>query len=163
MAYVAEFTSDLRHMAGADNVVVDCISRPPEELYLPRSTQVASLKAPSGSLAAPVVRDGSSGASTAAAAVVPATQQGPIRWVELAREQLTCQETQDVLTSNTGLLLEMVAYQGANLWCDTSTGASGPLCQPPKGGQCLSTSMGFHTLGGGPCNGWWPPALSGLA
>ena len=77
MAYVAEFTSDLRHMAGADNVVVDCISRPPEELYLPRSTQVASLKAPSGSLAAPVARDGSSGASTAAAAVVPATQRGP--------------------------------------------------------------------------------------
>ena len=28
-----------------------------------------------------------------------------------------------MLTSNTGLLLEMVVYQGANLWCDTSTGA----------------------------------------
>ena len=60
-------------------------------------------------------------ASTAAAAVVPATQQGPIRWVELAGEQLTCRETQDVLTSHTGLLL--VVYQGANLWCDTSTRA----------------------------------------
>ena len=49
------------------------------------------------------------------AAVVPATQQGPIRWGELARGQLTCQETQEVLTSNTSLLLEMVVYQGANL------------------------------------------------
>ena len=56
LAYVAEFTSDLRHV--------------------PRSTQVACVKAPSGSLAAPVARDGSYGASTAAAAVVTATQQG---------------------------------------------------------------------------------------
>ena len=47
--------------------------------------------------------------------VVTAIQQGPIRWAELAREQLTCQEMQDMLTSNTGLLLEMVVYQGANL------------------------------------------------
>ena len=88
---------------------------------------MAGVKAPSRSLAAPVARDGSSRASTAAAAVVPTTQQGPIRWAELSREQLTYQETQDVLTSHTDLLLEMVIYQGANLWCDTSTGALRPL------------------------------------
>ena len=58
--------------------------------------------------------------------VVPATKQGPIRWAELARDQLTCQEIQELLTSNTGLLVEMVVYQGANLWCDTSTGAIRP-------------------------------------
>ena len=127
LAYVAEFTSDLRHLAGADNVVADCLSRPPEELSLPRSTKVANVKVPSRSLAAPADRDGSSGASTVAAAVVPATQQGPVRWGLLAKDQLTCQETQEVLTSNTSLLLERVVYQGANLWCDTSTGALGPL------------------------------------
>ena len=32
-----------------------------------------------------------------------------------------------MLTSHTGLLLEMVVYSGANLWCDTSTGALRPL------------------------------------
>ena len=101
MAYVAEFTSDLRHVAGADNVVADCLSRPP--------------------VAHSLAQDGSAGASSTAA-VVPATQQGPIRWEELARDQLTCPETQDVLTGHTGLLLEKVVYQGANLWCDTSTG-----------------------------------------
>ena len=68
--------------------VADCLSRPPEELSLPRSTQGAGVKAPSRSLATPVAQDGSSGASTAAAAVVPATQR------------LTSQETQDVLTRN---------------------------------------------------------------
>ena len=111
---MAEFTSDLRHMAGADNVVADCLSRPHEELSLSRSTQVAGIKVPSGLLATPETLDGSSEASTAEA-VVPATQQGPIRWGELAQEQLTFQETQDVLTSHTGLLLEMEVYQGANL------------------------------------------------
>ena len=123
LAYVAEFTSDLGNVAGGDNVLVNCLSRPPAELFLPRSTQVACVKAPTGSLAAPVAWDGSSGASTAVAAVVPATQQGPIRWAELAGEQLTCQEMQDMLTSHPGLLPEMVVYQGDNLWCDTSTGA----------------------------------------
>ena len=34
LACVAEFTSDLSHVAGADNVVADCLSRPPEELSL---------------------------------------------------------------------------------------------------------------------------------
>ena len=106
LAYVAEFTSDLHHVAGADNVVADCLSRPSEELSLPRSTQVASVNVFSGSLATPADRDGSSRDSTAA--VVLATQQGPIRWGELARDQLTCQKTQEVLTS---LLLEMVVYQ----------------------------------------------------
>ena len=48
LAYVAEFTSDLCH--------------------------VASLKVPSGSLATPAHKDGISGASTAAVAVILATQ-----------------------------------------------------------------------------------------
>ena len=79
---MAEFTSNLRHEAGADNMVADCLSRPPEELSLSRSIQVTGVKVPSGSLAAPETQDGSTGASSAvaaAAAVVPATQQGPIR------------------------------------------------------------------------------------
>jgi transposase InsO family protein len=32
LAYVAEFTSDVRHVAGADNVVADALSRPPEHV-----------------------------------------------------------------------------------------------------------------------------------
>ena len=60
LAYVAEFTSDLPHLA-------DCLSRPPEELSLPRSTQGVGEKVPSKLLTAPVDQDGSSRASTAAA------------------------------------------------------------------------------------------------
>ena len=92
------------------------------------------------------------------AAVVPATQQGPIRWGELAHDELTCQETQDVLTSHSGLLLEMVVYQGANLWCDTSTGALRPL----KGSLLARAHFTSSPMqGGGPHSGWWPPPLSG--
>ena len=47
LSYVAEYTSDIRPVAGKENVVADCLSRPPEELSLPRSTHVASVKVPS--------------------------------------------------------------------------------------------------------------------
>ena len=63
---MAKYTSDIRHVAGKENVVAYCLSRPPEVLSLPRSTKVASIKVPSRSLAAPVARDGSPGASTLA-------------------------------------------------------------------------------------------------
>ena len=46
--YVAEFTSDLRHVAG----VADRLSRPPWKHSLPRSTQVVSVRGPAGLLAA---------------------------------------------------------------------------------------------------------------
>ena len=90
--YVAEYTSDIRHMAGKENVVANCLSRPPEELSLPRSTHVASVKVPSGSLATPVAQDGSPGACTVAV-VTP----GPVLDIaELARAQESCVETQQL-------------------------------------------------------------------
>ena len=47
---VTDFISDLYHVVRADNMVADCLSRPPEELSLSRSTQVASVNVPSGLL-----------------------------------------------------------------------------------------------------------------
>ena len=45
---MVKYTSDIRHVAGKENVLTDCLSRPPDELSLPRSTHVASVKVPSG-------------------------------------------------------------------------------------------------------------------
>ena len=71
--------------------MADCLSRPPEELSLPRSTHVASEKVPSGSLAS-VARDGSLGACTVAV-VTP----GPVLDMEeLARAQESYVETQQL-------------------------------------------------------------------
>ena len=48
LSYVAEYTSNIMHVAGKENVVADCLSRPPEELSLPMSTHLSSVKVPSG-------------------------------------------------------------------------------------------------------------------
>jgi hypothetical protein len=43
LAYIAEFTSDIQHIAGTDNVVADTLSRPPPAVFrsLPRAAQTA--------------------------------------------------------------------------------------------------------------------------
>ena len=82
LSYVAEYTSDIRHMAGKENVVADCLYRPPEELSLPRSTNVA----------APVAQDGSPGACNVAV-VTP----GPfLDMAEPVCAQESCVETQQL-------------------------------------------------------------------
>ena len=79
-------------MAGKENVVANCLSRPPDVLSLPRSTKEASIKGPYRSLAVPVAWDGSPGASTVAV-VTP----GPVLdMVELAHAQESCKETQEL-------------------------------------------------------------------
>ena len=50
LAYVAEYTSDIRHIAGTSNVVADALSRPP--VPPSPSPAAACVKAPSGSQAA---------------------------------------------------------------------------------------------------------------
>ena len=90
--YVAKYTLDIRHMAGNENVVADCLSRPPDVLSLPRSTKVAGVKVPSGLLAAPVARDGSPEAST----VAVLTPVPVLDMAKLAHAQEGCQETQEL-------------------------------------------------------------------
>ena len=117
LSYVAEYTSDIRHVAGKENVVVDCLSRPLEELSLPRSTHVASVKVLSGSLATRVARDGSLGACTVAV-VTP----GPVLdMAELARTQESCVETQQLRAK---LNAQDVLISGHTVWCDLSQGCS---------------------------------------
>ena len=120
LSYVAEYTSDIRHVAGKENVVADCLSRPPEELSLPRSTHVASVKVPSGSLAAPAARDGSPGACNVAV-VTP----GPVLdMADLARAQADCVETQQLRAK---LNAQDVLINGHTIWCDLSRGVMRPL------------------------------------
>jgi hypothetical protein len=50
LSYVAEYTSDIRHIAGAANVVADTLSRPPGHAAAERPPSAATCgKAPSGS------------------------------------------------------------------------------------------------------------------
>ncbi len=50
LSYVVEYTSDIRHITGAGNVVADTLSRPPGHAAADRPPSAATcVKAPSGS------------------------------------------------------------------------------------------------------------------
>jgi hypothetical protein len=48
LAFVAEYTSDLRHLAGKENVVADALSRPPGHAVGASPSAAAGIKAPPG-------------------------------------------------------------------------------------------------------------------
>ena len=98
------------HVAGKENVVADCLFRPPEVLSLPSGQAVA----------VPAARDRSPGVSTVAV-VTP----GPVLdMVELARAQDACQETQQLRAK---LDAQDVLIYGNKIWCDSSTQVLRPL------------------------------------
>jgi len=72
LSYVAEYTTDIHHIAGTLDVVADALSQPPNVLPLPLT----------GAFTA-----------TEVAAVAP-TQGEKVKLEELAAQQLTCEETQ---------------------------------------------------------------------
>jgi hypothetical protein len=86
LAYVAEYTSDIRHIAGTSNVVVDALSQPPV-LLLP-SPAAACVKAPSGSQAA-ARQEGklNSSSSSAVASVVAHALWEGVTWQPAAAKQ----------------------------------------------------------------------------
>ena len=89
-------------------------------LSLPRSTHAASVKVPSGLLAAPAARDGSPGACNVAV-VTP----GPVLdMADLARAQADCVETQQLCAK---LNAQDVLINGHTIWCDLSRGVMRPL------------------------------------
>ena len=98
LAYVAEYTSDIRHIAGSENVVANSLNRSPVVVAQP-----------------PVV-----------AAVVPTASTGPLRWEQLADTQSTCLQMLALLSSSS-LRLQRVAIQTVEVWCDISTGSIGPI------------------------------------
>ncbi len=88
LSYMAEFTSDIRHVPGKENVVADALSRP------------AAVVAPSA---------------------VPRAD-----WDALARGQAACQHVQELLVDSS-LAVQLVEVNGAQVWCDVSTGVLRPL------------------------------------
>jgi RNase H-like domain found in reverse transcriptase len=66
LSYIAEFTSDVRHVAGVDNVVADALLRPAATIAM----QAAAIAAPAAAIAAPAAQ--------------------PIDFSVLARDQVEC-------------------------------------------------------------------------
>jgi len=140
LAYIAEYTADLRHVAGLDNVVADALSRPPQAVSAAGSTRLAGVKAPSGSLASSSAADGTAGASSAASTSSESHQPLPCSTVAppssavvdlaaIAAAQLGCAETAE-LARSPALRVKKVSVEGSLLLCDTSGDRIRPLVPP---------------------------------
>ena len=143
LSYLAEHTSDIRHIAGVDNVVADTLSRPPP-------SAAAGVKEPSGSLVA--ARQGGKSntfcstpswdPATSAVCAVPASD-GLLDYAAIAVHQKNCPATPQALRSSS-LQLEAVEVKGASLLCDKSTGVMRPLI-PLEDRKAVFNS--FHNIG----------------
>ncbi len=119
LSYVAEFTSDVRHIAGVDNVVADALSRPPVGHQQPSSQSSVgeNVNVPSGSL----VASGSEWVSAVSSASSP-----PVNYPEMAAHQLTCPSVAQARASE-ALHVQSVDVDGVRLYCDTSGGRLRPV------------------------------------
>jgi transposase InsO family protein len=117
LSYVAEFTSDIRHVPGVENVVADNLSRPPP------ASPAASVKAPSGSLAASLQ---AATCGTQVSEVNAVAASGVILdWPGIAARQRMCPATRKAW--NSSLHLKERHIHGVALLCDISRGAVRPL------------------------------------
>jgi hypothetical protein len=118
LAYISEFTTDLRHTPGSDNVVADALSRPPPAVLLSSSTP-ATKGLPVLSIPPP-----SDPPLTPPPAVAADAQ--PIDFTELAFAQPSCPDVQAMLASSS---LSVVSKKvgAVEVLGDVSTGVFRPL------------------------------------
>jgi transposase InsO family protein len=101
LSYVAEFTTDIRHIPGSENIVADTLSRPP-----PAALPAAATGGP----------------AVAAVAASPVN----LDFARIAANQKSCQETLKAAHSSS-LQLQHMDMQGERVLCDISTGQPRPL------------------------------------
>jgi len=144
LSFIAEYTADLRHVAGIDNVVADALSRPPKQVFPPSPAKPPGVKEPSGSLAATgeAVKTAGErlGPSAAERSSTPASQPpgtpscaavaspSPVivDLAAIADAQPGCADTVE-LAASPSLQVKKVEIGGYQLWCDTTDGRLRPL------------------------------------
>ena len=101
LSYIAEFTSDVRHISGASNIMADALSR------------IETVQPTQGD-----------NHNTQANNSFPETQSQ-----KLATDQRDCPDIKHYLAShpNTGLKLETIKMEETDIICDTSTGRPRPM------------------------------------
>jgi hypothetical protein len=117
LAFVSQFTTDLRHTPGSENVVTDALSRPPAVVVVTaEGLPVLSIHP----LCSP------SELPQRTALPVPASDAQTINFLELSFAQLTCPDVQTMLISPS-LYVVSRKYGAADVLGDVSTGTFRPL------------------------------------
>jgi hypothetical protein len=121
LAYISEFSTDIRHTPGLRNVVADALSRPPPPPP-PQPPSSAALIPPGEP--STVTHDASSVISAADFLVSP-----PIDYAAMAAAQITCADCSKMCDSRS-LFITSQQLQGVKLFGDISTGVFRPLVPP---------------------------------
>lgn len=122
LSYVAEFTSDIRHVAGLENVVADTLSRPPGHVVAKSSSSAAT------SVAA-TREDKQESFSTLpgrACAVAEVLVPTGVPFKKMAEHQTTCTSTLQACKSSS-LMVQPIQVEGASLLCDVARGRVRPI------------------------------------
>jgi RNase H-like domain found in reverse transcriptase/Integrase core domain/Integrase zinc binding domain len=121
LAYIAEFTSDIQHVAGRDNVVPDTLSRPPPTCA--------------------VTSNAAEGSALAFVAVV-AADDSLLDYAAIAARQKQCLEVAAAVASS-ALRVIPVMFNDSEVYWDFSTGTARPLIPAADKKQVF---LAFHTL-----------------
>lgn len=146
MSYITEYTGDVRHISGADNIVADTLSRPPVVAptvsgQLPVSGETCfSPINPSGTavslcgalsqfplgMRSTYVCPGSGTSPPSMASLSPPSGGVPVDLAVLAEAQQDCEETQRLAAAAT-ITLTRLQLEDKTLLCDSSLGSLRPL------------------------------------
>ncbi len=132
LAFVAEYTSDLRHLAGKDNVVSDALSRPHGHAAGESPPAAAGVKAPPGSPVAARWGDKPISSTSAAVMAVAAAKHAPqagVDYYKMAAAQKECEESLQ-LAASPSLQVQRRQVRGVELLCDVSTAVVRPIVPP---------------------------------
>ena len=130
LSYIAEYTNQLVHVPGVQNVVADALSRPPQ------TSEAASTEPASGKEAGVIERGCERphvpratppGPTTPSISSLSALQPLPgMDYKAVAAAQASCEATCR-LRASPSLKIQDVALDSETLWCDVSTGKPRPL------------------------------------
>ena len=144
LAYVSEFSTDIRHTPGLKNVVADALSRPPTSPPPPISP------VPVDNLV--TTTDGS-----------PPPNTGPqtaVDYAAMAAAQLSCADCSRMCDSKS-LFITSRKVAGIELFGDISTGAFRPLVPPAFRDSAAASLHNFAIPGSKPRSSWLPASSAG--